>query len=136
MTLTDTLSRQVFLDYDASGNLTAIRQTWNGAAHQWATFNYGQVYVAPAFGGGLQINGPNNNYTTVLTQVNLHDGTYFTFQYNAAFAQVNRINAYAADGHLLNYTSYNVSSASGQTDCPRFTERRDWRNTGTTVTRQ
>jgi RHS repeat-associated protein len=126
LTLTDTLGRQVFLDYDANGNLMAIRQTWNGAAHYWATFNYGQVYVAPAFGGGLQINGPNNNYTTVLTQVNLHDGTYFTFQYNAAFAQVYRINAYAADGHLLNYTSYNVSPASGQTDCPRFTERRDW----------
>jgi RHS repeat-associated protein len=124
--ITDTLGREVFFDYDANDNLQAIRQTWAGVVHYWATFNYGQVYVAPAFGGGLLINGPNNNYTTVLTQVNLHDGTYFTFQYNAAFAQVNRINEYAQDGHLLNYTSYNVNSSSGQTDCPRFTERRDW----------
>lgn len=126
LTITDTLSRVVYFDYDANGNLTAIRQTWAGVAHQWATFDYGQVLVAPAFGGGLQINGPNGNNTTVLTRVTLHDGSYFTFDYNAAFAQVKRINEYAPAGNLLNYTSYNVSSASGQTECPRFTERRDW----------
>lgn len=124
--LTDTLGREVFFDYDGNNNLQAIWQTWAGVAHYWATFSYGEVLVAPAFGGGLQINGPNGNNTTVLTQVDLHDGTYFTFEYNAAFAQVKRINSHAADGHLLNYTSYNVSSSSGQTDCPRFTERRDW----------
>jgi RHS repeat-associated protein len=125
-TITDTLNRLVTFVYDASSNLQAIRQTWNGTAHDWATFNYGQVWVAPAFGGGLLVNGPNGNYTTVLTQVNLQDGSYFTFEYNSTFAQVNRINRYAADGHLLAYTSYNVSSAAGQTDCPRFTERHDW----------
>jgi len=126
LTLADTLGRVVFFDYDAGSNLTAIRQTWNGAAHQWATFDYGQVFAAPAFAGGLQVNGPNGNYTTVLTRVNLHDGSYFTFDYNAAFAQVKRINHYAYAGNLLSYTSYNVSSATGQTDCPRFSERRDW----------
>ena len=126
LTITDTLGRVITFVYDASSNLQSIRQTWAGATHDWATFYYGQVYVAPAFGGGLLVNGPNNNYTTVLTQVNLHDGTYFTFNYNAAFAQVNRINHYAADSHLLNYTSYNVNSSAGQTESPRFTERRDW----------
>lgn len=126
LTITDTLGRVVTFVYNSDSNLQAVRQTWAGAAHDWATFSYGQVWVAPAFGGGLQVNGPNNNYTTVLTQVNLHDGTYFTFEYNAAFAQVKRINSYAADTHLRSYTSYNVSSSSGQTECPRFTERRDW----------
>ncbi|HJP94768.1 MAG TPA: S8 family serine peptidase [Pyrinomonadaceae bacterium] len=126
LTMTDTLGRVITFVYDSNANLQAIRQTWAGVAHDWATFYYGQVYVAPGFGGGLIVNGPNNNYTAVLTQVNLHDGTYFTFYYNAAFAQVNRINRYAADGHLRSYTSYNVSSASGQTECPRFTEQRDW----------
>ncbi len=72
------------------------------------------------------MNGPNSNYTTVLTQVTLNDGTYFTFQYNSNFAQVNRINHYAPDTHLQNYVSYVVSSATGQTECPRVTERRDW----------
>lgn len=127
LTITDTLGRVITFVYDASSNLQAIRQTWAGATHDWATFNYGQVYVAPAFGGGLQVNGPNNNYTTVLTQVNLHDGTWFTFDYNASFAQVNRINHYAPNAtRLIKYTSYNMSSSSGQTECPRFTERRDW----------
>lgn len=126
LTITDTLSRVISFSYDATDNLTAIRQTWAGVTHDWATFNYGQVYVAPAFGGGLQINGPNNNYTTVLTQVNLQDGSYYTFNYNSAFAQVNRINRYAADAHLLAYTSYNVNSSAGQTECPRFGEKREW----------
>lgn len=27
---------------------------------------------------------------------------------------------------MLNYTSYNVNSTAGQTDCPRYTQRRDW----------
>jgi len=126
LTITDTLGRVVEFVYDTDNNLETIRQLWGGVWHNWATFVYGQVWVAPAFGGGLQVNGPNNNYTTVLTRVNLHDGTYFTFNYNAAFAQVNRINRYAADTHLRSYISYNVSSSSGQTECPRFTEQRTW----------
>jgi len=126
LTVTDTLNRVVSFIYDGTNNLQAIRQTWNGVSHDWATFNYGEVYVAPSFGGGLAVNGPNGNNTTVLARVNLQDGSYFTFDYNTAFAQVSRINRYAADGHLINYTAYNVSSAAGQTDCPRFTERRDW----------
>jgi YD repeat-containing protein len=138
LTITDTLGRLITFVYDVSDNLISIRQTWAGVTRDWATFYYGQVYVAPAFGGGLLVNGPNNNNTTVLTQVNLLDGTYFTFNYNTAFAQVNRINRYAADGHLLNYTSYSVDSSSGQTDCPRFTERRDraenWNNNSEAVT--
>lgn len=138
LTITDTLGRVVTFVYGGDNNLQAIRQTWAGVAHDWATFNYGQVWVSPAFGGGLMVNGPNNNYTTVLTQVSLHDGTYFTFNYNAAFAQVNRINSYAADGHLRSYTSYNVNSNSGQSECPRFTEQRDyvdnWNNGNEAVT--
>ena len=49
-----------------------------------------------------------------------------TFEYNTAFGQVNKINHNAPDAHLLSYTSYNVNSATGQTECPRFTERHDW----------
>lgn len=74
----------------------------------------------------LQVNGPNNNNTTVLTQVNLQDGSYFTFNYKTAFAQVNRINRYAAYQHILSYTSFNVNSAAGQTESPRFTQRKEW----------
>jgi RHS repeat-associated protein len=123
----DTLNRTLNFIYDGNGNLQAIRQTWAGnVSHDWATFSYGQVWVAPGFGGNLQINGPNNNSVTVLTRVDLHDGSFVTFNYNDAFAQVKRINNYAADGHLLNYTSYNMNSSAGQTDCPKFSEQRDW----------
>ncbi|MEP6912282.1 MAG: S8 family peptidase, partial [bacterium] len=126
LTVTDTLNRVITFSHNANGNLDKITQTWATGAHDWATFTYGEVLVQPNFGGGLLVNGPSNNYVTVLTQVSLADASYFTFNYNAAFGQVNRINHYAADGHLLSYTSYNLDSSAGQTDCPRFTERRDW----------
>src|SRR6185369_3575128 len=58
LTITDTLSRVISFIYDGTDNLIAIRQTWAGVTHDWATFSYGQVYVSPAFGGGLAINGP------------------------------------------------------------------------------
>jgi len=138
LTITDTLGRLINFVYDSNNNLQKIRQTWaGGVLHDWATFEYVEVYVAPAFGGGLLVNGPNNSNTPVLSRVNLHDGTYFTFEYNTAFAQVKKINRYAADGHLLAYTFYNVTSSSGQTECPRFTEQRDWAenwNNGNEVT--
>ena len=137
-TLTDTLGRVVTFVYDGSSNLIAIRQTWAGGSHDWATFSYGEVLIAPNFGGGLIVNGPNNIHVTLLTQVSLHDGSYVTFNYNAAFGQVNRINHHAADTRLRSYVSYNVDSSAGQTDCPRFTERRDyaemWNNGNEAVT--
>jgi RHS repeat-associated protein len=125
-TITDTLGRVVTFVYDGNNNLQALRQTWDGANHDWASFSYGDVMVAPNFGGGLLVNGPTGNMVTVLTRVNLHDGSYFTFEYNPGFGQVKKISRYAPDNHLLAYTSYNLNSSAGQTDCPRFTERRDW----------
>jgi RHS repeat-associated protein len=125
-TVTDTLGRVVTFVYDGNNNLQAVRQTWNGVPHDWATFIYGEVFVAPNFGGGLLVNGPNNNNVTVLTRVNLDDGSYVTFGYNAAFGQVNRITHYASNGAELSHTAYNMESSAGQTDSPRFTEQRDW----------
>ncbi len=124
--ITDTLGREVNFIYDSNNNLHYVRQSWAGGTHNWATFDYDQVSVAPAFGGNLTINGPNNSSVTVLTRITLNDFSYFTFDYNTAFAQVKKINHFAADATLLSYTAYNVNSAAGQTDCPRFTERRDW----------
>lgn len=126
LTINDTLNRPVSFVYDANNNLQAVRQTWASGQHDWATFTYTDVLVSPAFGGGLAVNGPNGSNVTVLSRVTLADGSYFTFDYNTAFGQVKRINHYAPNATLLSYTSYNVNSATGQTDCPRFTERRDW----------
>jgi RHS repeat-associated protein len=126
LTIRDTLDRLITFAYNAENNLEAIRQTWAGQTHDWATFNYGAVFVSPSFDPGILVNGPTGNNVTVLTRVNLHDGSYFTFNYNAAFGQLYRINHYAADSHLLEYTSYNLNTSTGQIECPRFTERRDW----------
>ncbi len=125
-TIVDTLGRSVSFVYDGTNNLQAISQTWAGVTHNWATFNYGEVLVAPNFGGGLLVNGPSNSNVTVLTRVNLHDSSFYTFEYNTAFGQVKKINHFAPDANLLAYTLYNVDESAGQTDCPRFTERRDW----------
>ena len=137
-TITDTLGRVINFVYDANNNLQAIRQTWAGGSHDWATFYYGAVTVNPQFAAGLLVNGPTNNSVPVLTQVSLHDGSYYAFEYNAAFGQVKQINHHAADGHRLSYTSYNLNTNTGQTDCPRFTERRvkaeNWNNDAEAVT--
>jgi RHS repeat-associated protein len=122
----DTLGRTVNFNYDGNNNLSSITQTWSGAQHTWASFTYASVYLQGNF-PGLSVNGPNNSYITVLKQVWLHDGSRYEFDYTS-WGQVNRITKHAADGHILNYTSYNlpVNSSAGQSDCPRFTERRDW----------
>ena len=121
--ITDTLGRVIEF-YEESNNLAAVRQMWAGGWHNWATFQYDQVYVAPAF-GGVSVNGPNGNYVPVLTRVTLHDGAYFTFSYNN-FGQVYSINRYAPDNHLLAYTAYGLNTNAGQTDCPRVDNRGDW----------
>jgi RHS repeat-associated protein len=122
----DTLGRTVNFNYDGNQNLASITQIWNGAQHTWASFAYASVYLQGNF-PGLSVNAPNNSYITVLKQVWQHDGSRHEFDYTS-WGQVNRITKHAADGHTLNYTSYNlpVNSGWGQTDCPRFTERRDW----------
>ncbi|MEO7243540.1 MAG: S8 family serine peptidase, partial [Rubrivivax sp.] len=122
----DTLGRVINFNYNVDYNLTSITQLWNGATHTWATFTYGSLYLQGNF-PGLSVNGPNYSYITVLTQVGLHDGSYYAFDYTS-WGLVYRIRQHAADGHQRNYTSYNLplDSSAGQSDCPRFTQRRDW----------
>jgi RHS repeat-associated protein len=126
VTITDTLGRIINFHYDGNSNLDKIWQYWNGVEHDWATFYYGTVHVQPNFDGSLLVNGPSNNDVTVLTQVTLNKGDYYTFGYNAAFGQVNKVSHYNWFGWYLAYTSYNMDSTAGQTDCPRFTEQHDW----------
>jgi subtilisin family serine protease len=126
-TIVDTLARTVTLNY-VNDYLSSITQTWNGQTHTWATFGYGSVYVQAPF-PGMNYYGPSG-HITVLTQVGLHDGTRYNFNYTP-FAQVYKISHYAADQHLLKYTGYNLPGSEwlgsyAHNDCPRFTERRDW----------
>ena len=126
----DTLNRTVTFVYDANNYLTSIRQTWEGAAHTWATFTYGTIPIQTNF-TGLVVEGPANGSTIpVLTNVALHDGSSYVFEYTT-WGQVWKITNKAADAHVLNQTSFNLPGSlllatSAQTDCPRFTQQRTW----------
>lgn len=133
----DTLGRTINFNYDANYRLQSITQMRNGQTHVWASFAYGNLLVQADFvmalgegeNSGPQIVGlPANSTVSVLTQVGLDDGSRYKFDYNN-FGQVYQIRHHAADDHQLAYRAYDLQRQSGAlsiTDCPRFTERRDW----------
>ena len=127
-TVIDTLNRSITFNYNGSGSLTSITQTWtiNGQpqTHTWASFGYTTKSIQTNF-TGLVPGAPAT--FDALTQVTLDDGSRFNFDYTS-WGQVWKISNFAADNHLLNYRSYNLplNNSTSQTDCPRFTERRDW----------
>ncbi|HEV2833744.1 MAG TPA: LamG-like jellyroll fold domain-containing protein, partial [Pyrinomonadaceae bacterium] len=129
----DTLGRSVQFNYDANGWLTSITQAWNQGAvtHNWATFDYGvnNTSIQTNF-SGLTVSGPSNSTSIkTLKRVTLADGSHYDFSWTS-WGQVWKISSFAADNHLLNYRSYNLPQTSDPqtpySDCPRFTERRDW----------
>ncbi|MGH9969217.1 MAG: hypothetical protein ACREBG_15650 [Pyrinomonadaceae bacterium] len=134
-TVVDTLNRTIKFNYE-NGYLKTISQTWtvNSApvTHTWATFDYLNPNLSMQTNfPGLTVNGPPNGSTIkVLSKVTFNDASHFDFDYTS-WGQVWKISQYA-DGnpndHLLNYRSYNLplTASSAQSDCPRFTERRDW----------
>ncbi|MFL6208333.1 MAG: S8 family serine peptidase, partial [Pyrinomonadaceae bacterium] len=126
-TITDTLGRVVTFNYNTDNNLDTITQSWGGSVpHQWAKFYYGSVLVNPNF-TGLDIYGPVNTNITVLTRVDLADGSFYGFYYENPWGIANRFSRYAPDSTSLSYTYYNIPSNNDPlSDCPRFTERRDW----------
>jgi YD repeat-containing protein len=131
--ITDTLAREVKFTYNGT-DLVSITQTWtvNGQqqpTYTWATFTYANQIIQTNF-SGLTVNGPQNGNTIrALTRVTLADNSHFDFDYTS-WGQMWRIRnfATATNDHLLNYRSYNlpVDNSAAQTDCPRFTQRRDW----------
>jgi hypothetical protein len=81
----------------------------------------------------LTVSGPANNTTIkTLSKVTLPDDSHFDFSYTN-WGQVWKVAYIASDNvnHVLHYRAYNLpgsplQATSAQTDCPRFTERRDW----------
>ncbi|HEV2761750.1 MAG TPA: S8 family serine peptidase, partial [Pyrinomonadaceae bacterium] len=121
----DTLGRVVQFTYNDDGNLHKITQSWGGTTHVYATFAYASKAVSPNF-SGLSVVGPQNGAAqTVLSSVTLSDNHSFHFDYND-YGQVFRVTRKAPDGHDLVRTTYTFNLSGAQTDCPRFTERRDW----------
>src|SRR5229473_4761599 len=123
--VTDTLNRTIAVTYDGNGNIQTIDQTWNGQTppHHWATFGWGQANIGNNF-SGLINSGPNNTSISVLTQVGLPDGSYYTFEYANGYGQVTTIRYFGGDARPLRYTTI-AYSASGS-DCPRVSEQHEW----------
>ena len=131
--IVDTLAREVKFVY-TSNDLTSITQTWtvNGQqqpTHTWATFTYANQPIQTNFTGLTMIGAQNGATERVLTKVAFPDGSHFDFDYTS-WGQVWKVRQYATatDDHLMNYRSYNlpIDSSGAQTDCPRFTQRKDW----------
>jgi len=132
----DTLGRQIKFNYDEAALLTSITQTWNQGPdqteHPWAEFAYTDTPIQTDF-PGLTVSGPANNTTIkTLSTVTLPDDSHFDFSYTS-WGQVWKVAYIASDNvnHVLNYRAYKLpgsplQATSPQTDCPRFTERRDW----------
>ncbi|HXL79253.1 MAG TPA: hypothetical protein VN951_00130, partial [Pyrinomonadaceae bacterium] len=125
LTMTDTLGRTLNFGYDGDNNLYNITQTWAGVTHWWATFVYAPVYMSFNFSGLAPVGATNGGYQTVLSYVLFADNTSYHFDYNS-YGQVYQIRHQAPDGHELEHTFYNIDTSTAQTDCPRFTERRDY----------
>src|SRR5262245_37852771 len=131
-TILDTLKRTINFNYSAN-SLSSITQTWtvdgSPVTHTWASFAYRNpdLTIQTNFTGLTNVGPQNGSTLKVLSQVTLNDGSSFTFDYTS-WGQVWKISNFATDGHLRNYRSYNLplDQTIAQTDCPRFTERRDW----------
>ena len=128
----DTLGRTINFNYDSNYRLLTITQLRNGQTHVWASFGYADLPIETNFitedESEVAVLGlPDNNIVSVVTQVGLDDGSKYQFDYSS-WGQIYRIHHYAADGHELNYSKYNlpVSSSLPELDCPRFSERRDF----------
>ncbi len=133
-TATDTLERKLTVNYDSEFYPTSITQTWasdNGGGsgtptHTWAAFTYTTTEIQTNFTGLTVVGPPNGTYIKVLQKVTYPDTSWTKFLYNE-YGQVEKIENYADDDHLLNYTSTDLDSISGtRDDCPRFTETRTW----------
>ncbi len=128
-TVVDTLGRTLTFNY-TDGRPTSITQDWGGTTHNWARFFYADLTISANFQGLTMIGTPNGATGKVLKEVRFSDESRVVFNYTS-WGQVWKIEERVPDGDLtklINYRSYNLpqNNSTPQTDCPRFTERRDW----------
>ena len=133
--VTDTLGREIVVNYSEDLYPTTIQQTWkdnngqgsNTTTHTWATFSYSMETVATSFADSLSVVGPpNGTVIKVLDKVTYPDNSYTKFHHNG-YIQVYKIENFAANNFLLNHVRTNIESpATNQTNVPRFSETRSW----------
>jgi YD repeat-containing protein len=120
-TITDTLARTIIFNYDTNANLLSITQSWtvNGVAttHTWASFGWTTKTLQPSFSDVMAVGAANPSTIPVLNQVGLDDGSYHTFEYNAA-GQANLIRSFRSDNIERARTTYDYDSPAA--DCSRL----------------
>ncbi len=135
-TITDTLHREITVNYDSDNNPISITQNWqtvNGSStttetHTYASFNYTSVAMSPSFDTSLAIYGPATGTIKGLQSISYPGGASTRFDYNV-YGQVYKVSSNAADNHELNHTRINLANGdltTGQTDCPRFTQTNNY----------
>lgn len=132
--VTDTLGREVNVNYDTEFFPTTITQTWkadNGegspTTHTWATFSYDNHEVDSSFDSSLNVVGPPNEwFLKVLDKVTYADNSFTKFHYNG-FVQVSKVENVAADTVTLNHVATDLDSpGTNLLDVPRFTQTRSF----------
>ncbi|HEY2964364.1 MAG TPA: DUF4214 domain-containing protein, partial [Pyrinomonadaceae bacterium] len=119
--ITDTLGRVINFNYDANANLLSITQSWNGqSSHQWVSFGWGTRTVQSSFTSGAVTGTVNGTVLPVITQVNLNDTSYFSFDYTNSL-QVSVIRNYSG-AMERNATSFTYETPAG--DVPRLLDTR------------
>lgn len=130
-TITDTLNRVITFSY-IDGWLDKITQVWkqgspNQVTHQWARFEYADTTIDTNF-PGLTVFGPADNTSIkTLSKVTLADDSRLEFSYTS-WGQVWKVTRFAPNNSVLKYRTYNLPQTGtlAHSDCPRFTERKDW----------
>jgi YD repeat-containing protein len=121
--ITDTLGRVINFHY-VNANLTQITQYRDGMERPWVNFDWGTAPLTMNVSSLSDPRGvPANNQLPVLRQVNLMDGSYYTFDYTAV-GQVNVIHRYRNAGAQATYTIYEYNN--GGSDCPRLNATDLW----------
>jgi RHS repeat-associated protein len=128
-TVTDTLGRVLYFNYDTFGNLNSISQNWNGWWRELATFGWSNVTLHPNF-ALTPVGASEGQSFPMLTQVGLIDGSHYNFDYTDR-GQVNKIHRYTADGAPgiagdieRSYLAYVYEPATD--DCPRVSTSSIW----------
>ena len=122
-TITDTLGRVITFNYDGNANLISITQSWHGqSSHQWVSFGWGTRTMQSSFSDSTLrgvIGTANGAVLPVITQVNLNDTSYFTFDYTNSL-QLSAIRNYF--DMERNATTFTYETPVG--DAPRLLDSR------------
>ncbi|MGH9799371.1 MAG: hypothetical protein ACRD82_03325, partial [Blastocatellia bacterium] len=128
-TITDTLGRQIVLEYGNYFELVKVKQTLNGGGEKTlAQFDYADIQLYFNFGSLYVDNVSSGQTIPVIYQVTMPDNSRYKFEWSG-YGQVTKIRRYGGLTFERAWTNYNLPQyvpGQSQSDCPLFTTRTDW----------